>query len=195
LPTNDAGGRSLATELAGYARQAEEQNREIAALVTQLSQAQFEWRPGARWSIGEHIEHLSIATRPYLKAIRAALDTARARGLTGSGPHRRGWIGEWFVRSMEPPPRMRVKTPTFLEPQPNLPREEVLARFLETQADLLVVLREANGVDLGRARMRSPFLKPLKLSVGQAIRVILAHNRRHLWHVRQVRTHPSFPDA
>ena len=47
-------------------------------------------------------------------------------------------------------------------------------------------MEEARGVDLGRARMSSPFVKILRFSVGAAFGILLSHNRRHIWLIREL---------
>ncbi len=181
-------------ELAEHLEQIETQNTEVSELTERLTQVQFDWRPGPdRWSVGEHLAHLTLTNRPYLEAIGPALSAARAAGWTGRGPFRYGWLGNWFARSMEPPPRMRVRTARRLEPHAGRTKEEVAREFAVTQEMLARAIREADGLDLRRASIRSPFLKVFKLSVGQAFNVLMGHNRRHLWHIRQIAADPAQP--
>jgi len=181
-------------ELAGYARQAREQRQEIAGLVEMLADAQLWWRPGeGRWSIGEHVDHLPRAAAAYHTAIDAAIERARAAGWLAAGPYRHGWIGTWFRRSMEPPVRVRVRTLPSLEPVAARPKAALLEDYLRAHREFDALLLRADGVDLARARLRSPLLKLLRLSVGQALAVLLAHERRHAWHMRKVLSNPAFP--
>lgn len=45
----------------------------------------------------------------------------------------------------------------------------------------------ARDLDLNRIRFRNPFIGLLRYSVGTALLVIGAHDRRHLWQANQVR--------
>lgn len=181
-------------ELEEYLRQVEAQKTEAAELVRGLGPDQFLWRPRPeKWSIGEHLAHLPRATRPYLEAIEAAVGKARDGGLLSDGPYRFSWFGSWFIRSMEPPPRMRIRTMKSLEPVVAHDPAAVLQEFLAVQDDVAAAIRAADGVDLVKARIRSPFFKPIRLGVGQAFGVLLAHNRRHFWHMRQVLEDPRLP--
>lgn len=173
---------------------AEDQKREAERLVGRLSDAALAWRPKpGKWSALEHLAHLPRTTRPYLASIAESLERARADGLFGEPPFRGGLIGDWFARSMEPPPRFR--TPTFRQLIP--PREDTRQRalddFLASQDELIASLRSAAGVDLGRARFRSPYARLLRLSVDQGYRVILGHNRRHFWHMARIEQDPRRP--
>jgi hypothetical protein len=175
--------------------EAKRQLDELAALFDHHGDAALRWRPEPnRWSIAEHVAHLGLTNRPYLDAIDEAIERARASGLLGSGPFRYGWLGNRFVRSMEPPPGFRIRTFKRLVPSLDRAAADALVGFEVAQRRLMESLERAEGVDLGRAKIRSPFFKLLKLSVGQAFDVILAHNRRHVWHVDRVLSHPEFPD-
>lgn len=192
--TRTLNGTVLETELAEYVRQAEAQKSEVTELLTRLEGEQLNWRlEPNRWSIGEHIGHLSLTNKQYVDAIDRAVREARARGWTSAGPYRYGWLGNWFVRSMEPPPRMRVRTFRTLEPTRNRSGMDILREFVATQNGLIAALKTASGVDLGRAKFRSPFVRVLRLSVGQGFGALLAHNRRHLWHARQIESAAGFP--
>lgn len=179
--------RELEGELGEYAAQIEWQKVEVASLLEGVSEEQFNWRPAeGSWSVGEHLSHLSKVIRPYLTAIDGAVALARAKEVLGEGPYRHGWLGNRFVRSMEPPVKLKVKAPKLVLPASGEPLQLVLDEFQAAQDDVLASMRGAIGVDLGRARIRSPYLKLLKLSVGQAYGAIVVHNRRHIWHMRRV---------
>src|SRR5690606_10371649 len=101
--------------------------------------------------------------------------------------------GNLMVRSMEPPSRVRNRARVELEPGEPGPAAAVLTEFLGAQLELERSIVRANGVDLGRARTRLPLVKALRLTAGQAYRLILAHNRRHIWHIRRLERAPGFP--
>ena len=70
--------------------------------------------------------------------------------------------------------------------------------FMAAQDRVLRTIEAARDLDLRRARMRSPFFKPLRLTLGQSFGAILAHNRRHIWQAEGVlallRTNPQARD-
>jgi hypothetical protein len=67
-----------------------------------------------------------------------------------------------------------------------------LANFNLIHDRVLLFVEQADGVNLARAKFRSPFSKLLKLSLGQGTAVMLAHARRHLWQASEVRQCPDF---
>jgi len=172
--------------------------RDADALTAGISDAQFAWRPEPdRWSIGQIVSHLRATGGSYVASLRPALATARERGMTDRGDFRPGLIGGMMVRSMEPPPRMRFKAPRIWRPAEGegsrLDRERELAGWRALHDDFEALIRAAVGLDLRRVRIASPAAKLMRISAGDALALLLAHERRHLWQMRGVREHAGFP--
>jgi len=90
------------------------------------------------------------------------------------------------------PAKMRFKAPKSMQPTPNLPLDQVRTEFERWQDEMSTRIHEADGLDLRRAKGVFPFW-PLKWSLGSLIRMMIAHERRHVHQAREVRQHPSFP--
>lgn len=182
--------------------EARRQRGQAESLATPLDARDFDWRPGeGRWSVGECLEHLALMNDIYLDALEPALAQARESGQLSGGaqkPGRHSRLGDAFVRSLEPPPG-RFRGRAFARTVPaQRAKSEVLAQFLDAQDRMIRVIGSARDIDLARARMRSPFFRPLRLSIGQAFGAMLAHNRRHIWQAEGVlallRTNPQARD-
>jgi hypothetical protein len=159
-----------------------------------MSEPAFNWRPKADvWSIGQCFEHLNTMAALYLQRIDEAIRDGRERGLTDSGPFRYGWLQRWFVRSMEPPARFRVRTRKKLQPPSSLPFQPTVSEFLRNQERLIETIRQADGLHLARVSVQSPVVSVFRFSLGITFANITAHERRHIWQAEQVRSHPDFP--
>ena len=159
------------------------------ALCNGRSEAQFNWRPGPdRWSMAECLVHLNVSVPVTLPAFDAAI--ARATPARSTQPFHYGWLSRWIVRSMEPPPRFRMRTiPRFrVPPTGRHTVETVLADFLTVREQFAERLKRADGLDLAGVRAISPVNRMIRLPLGAYFEFILAHDRRHLWQARQV--HP-----
>jgi hypothetical protein len=137
--------------------------------------------------------HLVIIGGKYFPILDETIERARAQDLLGRGPFRYGFLERWFVRATEPPPGIRLRTPTSARPPDDQPLAGVVANFLTMQNDLRTRIRSANGLDLARARMTSPFVKALTMGLGPCFAFLVAHERRHIWQAWQVRKHENFP--
>lgn len=179
--------------------EARRQRGQVESLASPLQDHEFEWRPAdGRWSIGECLQHLALINGIYLDAIDGVVARGREAGLAPQASEkarRHGRLGDAFVRSLEPPPG-RLKGKAFASTVPaQAARSVVLPAFLDAQDRLVRTIDAARDVDFRRTRMRSPFFKPLRLTLGQSFGAVLAHNRRHIWQAEGVlallRTNPQ----
>lgn len=184
----------LNPELQGYCEKIDAIRREMAAIVDGLTEEQCAWQPvPQQWSIAQCLEHLNATARNYFPVIHDSINDARARGSLGTGPFRHGWLSGWFVKLNSPPPKFRIPAPRRFYPPPDRPMSEIWPSFLAFQDRLRELIRHADGVDLARARVRSPVLGVLKFSLGRTFAFIIAHEERHLWQIRRIRETVGFP--
>ena len=192
--TSNAG--PLSPELAGYQGQLAAVRADATELLGGLSEVQLNWRQTPeRWSIAQNLTHLVVIGRLYLPQFDAAIQRAREKGWRKPGPFEYGALGNWVIAELEPPPRHRLRAPKMLKPQPVQPLEQVRDAFLALQGELEQRVHAANGIDLRRAKVATVFTSLLRLPLGQAFQALLAHERRHLWQARNVRTGSGFPGA
>lgn len=197
--------RRIRHELEGVREEAE-------ALAGGLTRRQLWWRPDDdRWSVGECLDHLVRAGEIYLETLDEVIDEARAAGRTVEKPYRPGPVGRWVVRLLEPPPGLRVPAPGMIRPR--RPDDDTMAasaedegagagagsrldplpRFLALGGRLVRRLGDAQGLDLRRVKLTSPFVPLLRVDLGSAFRVVAVHERRHLWQARRVTESEGFP--
>jgi hypothetical protein len=164
------------------------------SLVGNLTDAQFTWQPPeGGWTVSQCVDHLNATARAYLPRLDEAIAEAIRRGLYGEGPFAYNWLGRLFAKVMEPPPRLRAKTPKQFQPGSPRARQEVLPAFRAYQVQYIDRLHQANGLDLARARVASPVSTWIRLPLGSGFTLIAAHERRHLWQARQIIARADFP--
>jgi hypothetical protein len=69
----------------------------------------------------------------------------------------------------------------------------VYVAAIRTAVDRLIA--ECATFDPNAARFPNPFVSGLNWTIGAGLRIIAAHDRRHLWQAEQVRHRPDFPTA
>jgi len=133
------------------------------------------------WSAAECLVHLNLTTEQFLPLIREQLRRGREQGARQVGPYRKDLIGRLLAWIVEPPVRrMRVKTVTAFVPVA-ASKEKVLARFGELQSELEAEMTVAEGLDLNRLKITSPFNSRVRYNLFSCFAILTAHQRRHLW--------------
>lgn len=163
-----------------------EATRRAWALVHSTDGRLFTVRPNpASWSAAECISHLSISTEMFLPVLRTALDEARKKGMKAKGKPKMDLIGRVLRWFLEPPIRQRVKTTAPFVPRSVRAKSEAFGEFASLQSKLAEILNSSRDVDLAKVRIVSPFDRRVKYNVYSAFRIVVAHQRRHLWQAEQ----------
>jgi hypothetical protein len=158
-------------------------------LIAALAEVQAAWRPHpAAWTIAECLDHLAVTNRGYLAAMQLAADSARrAKKFRHTRrPALPGFLGGWFVRSLEPPAKLKTRAPQAIKPRTAPTLADASAAFLASHAAAQNFLRANADLDLAAIRFTNPFIGFLRLSLSTAIHIIPAHERRHLHQARAV---------
>jgi len=164
--------------------------QEARSVAAGLSEDQGTWRERPdSWSVAECLDHLAIANEVYVGAMEPPAARAREQGSRRRRPALPGFIGRWFVRSLEPPvkPAFKGKAPKLIRPRPSPALADALRRFLESQNLPRTFLRRYADIDLAGVRFPNPFVRGVRFSLATGLHVIVAHERRHLWQARRVR--------
>lgn len=178
---------NLPDDLARILRGLEESDSEARALIAELDDERFNWRPDERsWSVAQCFDHLNVANRLYVEAMRSAVAAAGEKGAARRGPIRPGAFSRWFIRTMEPPPRRKLPAPRKIVPAARKGLAEVRGEWSRVQAQVRDLLVQAAPLDLNGTRFVNPFLPLIRFSIGTGFLVIEAHQRRHILQARQV---------
>jgi DinB superfamily len=172
----------------------EDSERQASAIMQAVSNHQANWQPLNSWSMVQCLLHLAQMNRVYSTPIHEAVanaDTAEPAPERIIAP---GWFGSWFIRSMEPPVRTRMKSPRSIVPDGHArDPQEVLSDFLASHQPVRALAEAASRVEVNKVRFKNPFLSVLRFTVGTGLLIINAHDRRHLWQANQIKNAPGFP--
>lgn len=183
----------LAPEIDEFRDHFERLSAEADALTAPLTDEQFNWRPSLDgWSIAECLDHLNATARVYLPALDEGISEAIRRGVYGEGPFKYNWLGRLSLHFSD---ALRWKAPDEVKPGEGRTRREIVAAFRAYQVQFIDRLRQANGVDLARARVRIPLNSWLRIPLGSGFALMVGHARRHLAQARRVMEAENFPAA
>jgi len=169
---------------------------QASEIVASISDQQATWRPAARsWTIVQCLTHLARINRIYAAAMHETVANNQifilGRENSSISP---GWFGAWFIRSMEPPVRTRMKSPRkAVPPVETRDRREALAEFIESHGPVRGVIDASSHLDLNAVRFKNPFIGLIRFTIGTGLLVVNAHDRRHLWQAEQIKAAPGFP--
>lgn len=166
---------------------------EARASFAGLGHEPLTWRPRPdRWSIGECLAHLVRINQLYRDRIAPELAEARARGLYARRSLRGTWFGRWFTRAVGPMGR-RMPTPPLFQPREEIVDGDAVAAFLSEQRRLRDLVEAARGLDLDAIRLSSPSSALLRFRAGDALRMLVEHEKRHLAQAQRVTAETDFP--
>jgi hypothetical protein len=152
-------------------------------LVFNRSVADLTWHPETgSWSVAECLDHIAQTTHAFLPAIKEAIACAPA--LPAKRALRAGMLARLFVRNLTPPYRIRLKVLPQLAPRCK-DFDSTWSRFLKAQSQLIETMHSAQGLAVDRVKVKSPIYARLSYNVYGALCILAAHERRHLWQIRQ----------
>jgi DinB family protein len=140
------------------------------------------WEPGS-WSATECLDHLARTTLSFLPAISRAV--AAAPDLTSNRPLRTGTIASLLIRNLEPPYRLRYKVIPQLAPQEK-DFEVAWSSFENSQSQLSETVHSAAGLAIDKVNVPCPLCAHVIYNAYGAFRMLAAHQRRHLWQMKQI---------
>lgn len=174
-----------------------EKNSEAARqLVSSLSESQLNWKPAPdKWSIAQCLDHLAVTSGKFDPYFTAALAGARKKWPVRIAPaYRPSWMGGWLIKQVAPETGRNLPAPKVFRPSESSNIHASLESFLEQQERFIKFVRDTNGVDYNKTRLRSPVTPLMRYSLADAFVVTVVHGQRHLAQARRVRETSGFPN-
>lgn len=132
------------------------------------------------WSVGENIQHLIQTADAMLPLMETGIRELETNGKKATGKTGLGFMGWLLVKMIEPPSRFKVPTTAPFEPLHVPPAAQLLERFDACHERLRALVERAKGRATSTVTVVSPFNAQAKYNLYAAMRIMLAHDRRHL---------------
>ncbi|GAB2569229.1 DinB family protein [Spirosoma areae] len=149
-----------------------------------LTEAQLRWKPAPdRWSILECLQHLNLAERFYIRNLQHKVETL---GLIQTTPTDQliesDWVGKAMLYAIDPQVKIKLPAPGITRPRPaaDLVPTDVMGQFVELQTLLRTLLDKAVYLDWNREKVMTLVGNWLKIRLGDAFRMLVAHTERHM---------------
>lgn len=157
-----------------------------------LDDEQLAWQATPKtWGIGHCLVHLARTNELYRETLASAFRSASPGD--GAGPLKGRPMGRLFTWLVGPGVPVKVKSPDIVKPRQRTVSAGALEAFLVEQHRLRGLAGDASGLDLDGIVVRSPLGSWLKLTAGDALRVVVAHEARHLSQAEAVLAEVGFP--
>jgi len=140
------------------------------------------------WNCAEICQHLVQFNRVYIKHMQEAVQKKKPAD-TGTGPFQPRSVFRQFVKWMEPPYKMKIKTISPMYPgRSDTTPENVVEVLITTNKQLLELIKHAeNGKwNLRKITGSNPLLKFIPMTLIEMLAMLLAHQRRHFWQIDQL---------
>ena len=116
------------------------------------------------------------------------------RPTTRAVPYRPTFVGGLLIKQVVPETTRRFPSPKIFKPADSSAIHDALGIFLNQQDEFVSFVRQSEGIDYNRARLRSPVTPLMRYSLADAFVVTIVHESRHLAQAARVRAMPSFPN-
>ena len=150
------------------------------ALFNNYSSDQMLRRPASGgWSAAECVEHLALTTRLFLPDLDAARQKGARESFLSNAPFKCDIVGGILLKMVGPEGRFKVKA-TKGVPATITSADSTLKNFLTSQDELEGRLEGVAAISLDNMKVPSPFNPIISYNIYSLLRIIEAHQRRHL---------------
>src|SRR6056297_1435211 len=140
------------------------------------------------WNCAEVCKHLIQFNQIYIRQMQQIV-SEMPNPVTGAEPFQPGWLYRQFITLLEPPYRLKIKTIAPMYPSKNdTTPANVVETLIETELQLLKLAdhAEKGNWDLAKISGKNPLLTFAPMNLVEFLAVLLAHQRRHFWQIKQI---------
>ena len=131
------------------------------------------------WSAAECVEHLALTTNMFLPDLDAARQKGARESFLSNAPFKCDIVGGLLLKMVGPGGRFKVKA-TKGVPATLTSSDAALNDFLVSQTALEQRLEGAAAISLDNIKTVSPMNSIISYNIYSLLRIIEAHQRRHL---------------
>lgn len=131
-----------------------------------------------KWSALQCLDHLNNYADFYIQEMERAMNGSSKPAMANFSP---GFMGNIFAKSMIAHPKTTaMQSPKNMEPDTSMLTKDVINTFLAQQKEYLRLLEQCQHKNLNKIKVKITLSKWIKLKLGDALRVTIYHNERHI---------------
>ena len=159
------------------ARSLDHEQRAVAA-AQNLTEEQLNKPVDGEWSVAKVFKHLCLASEPYLIAMEKAVRECKDE--TGEVKHT--WIGKMI--KVASGPASNTPAPGFLMPPEYALSKDVIREWVGLEVRFRELCEASKGKDLSH-KVRSPFIKFMRMNLADMFAIMDVHAERHVQQIEE----------
>lgn len=135
------------------------------------------------WSAAECFQHLLYTNVEYLKHFSEIVKKNQVNdetSITFSHSFAHSLWGKFILYFVNPKTKMKSKTTKPFNPTYSKVETDVIKKYLEQHDQLISAISGMKNLDLRKLKMPSPINAKIKYNFGDAIRILILHDQRHI---------------
>lgn len=166
---------------------------EIAESFGGFSAQQINWKPSVDgWSVGQCLEHLIKSNEMIYEELDRIADGSRKQTFLQNWSPLTGFFGGFLIKSLRSDAK-KFNAPTQAIVPPSEIDPNIVEIFQAHNAERIEKIRKTVSADWNKIVVTSPFIKIATYSFGDAMQIMLEHDRRHFRQAKRVVETPGFP--
>ena len=159
-----------------------------------LSAAQLNWKPAEdSWSVGQCLEHLIRSNGLYFGEFEKLAAGTRKNSFVETWSPAKFFAGKLLISSLRKDGQ-KVKTIPSMVP-PSEIDGRIVEIFAEHNADVAAKIKAVENADWRKTIITSPFMKAITYRFGDALEIMIEHEKRHIRQAERVTQTEEFPEA
>lgn len=161
-----------------------------------LTTEQLNWKSSpTEWGVGQCLDHIITTDEQYRTTFEQAMQGTLPNTFWQRLPLLPRLMGNMLYGSMHPETTRPVPAPRIFRPSSSTIAPDVCERFQAHQEHLIGCLRACEDMPIDERIISSPVAAWMVYSLGDAFRVVVAHQYLHLMQAERVKRADGFPAA
>jgi len=167
---------------------------DVKAAFGSFNEEQLNWKPSEdSWSVGQCLDHLITSNAAYFPILEGVVEgTYRPSGWSKL-PLAADFFGKMLIKAVHPDSVKKNKTFPVFEPSKSGVPGTIVDDFCSGQEELKVLIEKLDDEELLAGKVSSPVSSFITLRTGDALEVLVLHERRHFNQAVRVTEFTAFP--
>lgn len=161
-----------------------------------LNAEQLNWKPAPdEWSVGQCLDHIITTDEQYTPIFEQVIQGTMRENVWQKIPLLPRLFGDMLFRYVHPETTRPMSAPAIFRPSESAITLDVYDRFQAHQAQIISQMQACQHKHIDQLIISSPVAASMVYSLGDAFRVVVAHQYLHLMQAERVQQAAGFPTS